>query len=406
MSTRPRDICTAAFYDDLERVRQLVVAAGVYTGRWQPPCHINTSPAVREGIDADLMADGAAVSDDGPSSRRANVSSHEADTILSEEEAEELTELISEEEMTALMAHPELQRVTQAYALEPADDENNDSELLDEEEEEAAEADRQAQQHDLLIYRCMLAEQRHRESVAQRLQQHGFVQVSTTPPVDLTPYGILFSCREKAVPSSSAWAPGEEVESSATATPLQVRWQPSKRSRYAGTPLHWAVLGRAHAMVKFLVEHGADELAGLIFVDSTTTRSTPAKGEHAASDSMKDTTAMRVLAQLTPGSMAEANESYATLHVLDAALAARAANQADREAFYVALEQRMQRRQQRYVRRRQIAVARRALQANAQREAEEWEKDEEEGRATNEGDDDGDGEKQQGEGEDAASDGN
>jgi hypothetical protein len=408
MNTRPRDICTAAFHDDVERLRQLVVVAGVYTGRWQPPCRVDTSPAARASLEAPLGWDDG-MEGDGGVQRRTSATPAERNPIISEDAADEMTEVISEEEMAALMAHPDLQWVTQAYALESTNvddnaaaaaavDENNnalqggegdDAELLDEAEEEAAEADRQAQQHDLLIYRCLLAEQRHRESVAQRLQQHGLLHTSVTPPVNMTTYGILFSCREKAVcaafPGSLSSAPslGKEntlaahpSDTTTTTTSLQVRWQPSKRSRYAGTPLHWAVLARAHSTVKFLVEHGADETAGLRSTDDglPEARAEEEEEDNDGSSTAATAAAAKVLAQLTPAAMAEANESLPTLRVLEAALAARTAEEENRRLFYVALKNRMERRKQRYVQRRQIAMARRALQVQAQFEAEERER--------------------------------
>ncbi|KPI84140.1 hypothetical protein ABL78_6814 [Leptomonas seymouri] len=404
MLARPRDLHTAAFHDDTERLRQLIVAAGVYTGRWQPPCHIETSPANRAVLEADLPDDGAADgAARGERSHRGNEPPQEGDAIVSEDVADELAELISEDEMVALAAHPELQRVMQAYALDVAaaedeedaanDDngdggaEGNDNELLDEDEEEAAEADRLAQQHDFLIYRCLLAEQRHRESIAQRLQQHGLLQTSTTPPVNMVSYGILFSCRAQSISPPRSEELNEDPAdgtSDAPAAPgasisLQVRWQPSKRSRYGGTPLHWAVLSRAHAAVKFLVEHGADETLGLQEIGNASGAAAAESGCDSAA------AATKVLCQLTPAVMAIANESLPTLEVLETALAARAADQENRKAFYAALENRMQRRKERYAQRRQNALARRAQQVQAQREAEEREREREENERAAEG---------------------
>ncbi|KPA80779.1 hypothetical protein ABB37_04227 [Leptomonas pyrrhocoris] len=423
MNTRPRDLCTAAFHDDTERLRQLIVATGgVYTGRWQPPCHIDTSPAIRALLDADTPAgdEDDATRNGGrgetpqqqQQQHRMGGPSYDSAQIVSDDVAEELAELLSEEEMADLMADPQLRRVTRAYTLDPTpaeeaeeEEENNthhssinnddgddhraesadgddDNDLFDESEAEAAETDRQAQQHDLLIYQCLLAEQRHRESVARQLQEHGLIHVSTTPPVNMNSYGILFSCREKAVlmphhhdeteshGNDTAAAAG--TDDRGVVTSLQVRWQPSKRSRYGGTPLHWAVLARAHAMVKFLVEHGADEMAGLSsVVDTTAGAETATARGHGSATATDAVAAAKVLSQLTPAVMAAANESLPTLQVLEMALAARTADQANRDAFYTALERRMRRRKEGYAQRRRNAVARRAQQAQAQREQEE-----------------------------------
>lgn len=378
MNTKPRDVCSAAFHGDTERLRQLVVAAGVYTGRWAPPCHISIDPLLCAAVDADVRGGGDGSDNSGGGGRPA------APEIISEEVADEMTEVLSEEEMTALLAHPELLRLTQAYTLEGLDDaeENGataagadaddddgvDGELLDEGEEEEAEADRQAQQHDLLIFRCLFAEQRHRESLAQRLRQHGLLQVSVTPPVNMVSYGILFSCRERGMPplhehhhtEGEGEDPMKAAETPATA--LQVRWQPSRRSTYAGTPLHWAVLARSHAMVDFLVRHGADETAGLRCLSSLPSSNTNTDSSDSTS------AAAKALAALTPSSIALANESLPTLQTLTAALDARDGDHANFTAFCAALEGRLERRKARYVQRRQMAVARRVLRAQQQRE--------------------------------------
>lgn len=39
---------------------------------------------------------------------------------------------------------------------------------------------------------------------------------------------------------------------------LTVHWKPSKRSRFPAYPLHWAVMGRSHGALRFLLLHGAD----------------------------------------------------------------------------------------------------------------------------------------------------
>lgn len=40
--------------------------------------------------------------------------------------------------------------------------------------------------------------------------------------------------------------------------PLRVHWKPSKRSPFPAYPLHWAVMGRSHRAIRFLVANGAD----------------------------------------------------------------------------------------------------------------------------------------------------
>ncbi|CBZ23382.1 conserved hypothetical protein [Leishmania mexicana MHOM/GT/2001/U1103] len=359
MNTRPRDICTAAYEGDTARVEQLVAAAGVYSGRWHSPFAVNTSATAR-----DALAHWEGVGDDSERDGGAE---------------EDIEELLEEEEMAKLTAHPFLRGIVKAYGLDEqalssaAEDgegasgdedagaytQEDDAALLDEEAEEAAEADRQAQQGDILLYKRLLAHQLHRNSVTEHIQRHGLLRMSPTPPVDMTLYGILFSCRE--VPTAAGGA--AESESS---VPLQVRWQPSKRSRYAGTPLHWAVLARAHDMVRFLVEHGADCTAGLKAVAD----------DGAAPDAQLEMCDQKVLESLTPARIAADNESHGTLEVLERAVAAQEARRADEEAFFIMLEKRLQRRKEDYLHRFEEARAQRLREAEEARRAEAEEAEE------------------------------
>ncbi|KAG5511390.1 hypothetical protein JKF63_07353 [Porcisia hertigi] len=372
MNKHPRDICTAVFEGDITRVQQLVTAAGVYGGRWHSPFSVNTSAAARDAL-----------------ARWEDVGDGEAGDQGDEES--DMEDLLGEEAMEKLMAHPALVSVMKDFALdaeaggEGTDQEggvgsyrpdDDDAALLDEEAAEAAEADREAQQRDISLYKRLLAHQLHRDSVADHLQRHGLLRMSTTPPVDMTLYGILFSCRE-APAALSAGAGGDAAEASESVVPLQVRWQPSKRSRFAGTPLHWAVLARAHDMVRFLVEHGVDSTAGLkaVTVDGTALDPHPAFGD------------AKVLAALTPALMAAANESHTTFDVLERAVAAHKATRADEEAFFVVLEERLRSRKEAYLSRREDLRLQRLLAAEGL--AEEFEEGEEDHANNNDDDDDG-----------------
>lgn len=378
MNTRPRDICTAAFEGDTARVEQLVTAAGVYSGRWHSPFAVDTSAAAR-----DALAHWEGVGDNQDNEGYGGAE-------------EDIEEMLSGEEMAKLMAHPALCGIVKAYSLDrqalggAAEDseaasgeegadaytQDDNAALLDEEVEEAAEEDRQAQQGDILLYKRLLAHQLHRNSVAEHIQQHGLLRMSTTPPVDMTLYGILFSCRE--VPTAAGGAAVSEESS----VPLQVRWQPSKRSRYAGTPLHWAVLAHAHDTVRFLVKHGADCTAGLKAVTND--------GE--APDVQLARCDQRVLASLTPARMAADNESHGTLEVLERAVAAHEARRADEEAFFIMLEKRLQRRREEYLRRFEEARAHRLREAEEARRAEAEEAEgAEESNLSGEDDEDGSG---------------
>ncbi|TPP51874.1 Ankyrin repeat family protein [Leishmania donovani] len=313
--TRPRDICTAAFEGDTARVEQLVTAAGVYSGRWHSPFVVDTSAAARDAL-AHWEGVGNDEDDEGYGGAE-----------------EDIEEVLGEEEMAKLKAHPVLRGIVKAYSL--------DEQALGGAAEDGEGAD----------------------SVAEHIQQHGLLRMSTTPPVDMTLYGILFSCRE--VPTAAVGAAVSEESS----VPLQVRWQPSKRSRYAGTPLHWAVLARAHDTVRFLVEHGADCSAGLKAVTN----------DGAAPDAQLAMCDQKVLGSLTPARMAADNESHSTLEVLERAVAAQEARRADEEAFFIMLEKRLRRRREEYLRRFEEARAQRLREAEEARraEAEEGEEAEE-----------------------------
>ncbi|KAG5486292.1 hypothetical protein CUR178_07603 [Leishmania enriettii] len=370
MNKHPRDICTAAFEGDTARVQQLVTAAGVYSERWHSPFVVDTSAAARDALVSwEVVGNSEAGDNDGIE--------------------EDMEEVLGEEEMAKLTAHPALRGILKSYSLDAQADEgttgdegagaygqDDDAMLFDEEAEEAAEEDRQAQQRDILIYKRLLAHQLHRDSIARHIQQHGLLHMSATPPVDMSLYGILFSCRE--VPAA---ATAGAAALSETAVPLQVRWQPSKRSRYAGTPLHWAVLAREHDMVRFLVEHGADCTAGLKAVTY----------DGAAPDAQLAMYDQKVLATLTPACMATANESHHTLEVLERAVAAQVATRADEEAFFILLEERLRRRKEAYLHRREEARMQRLHEAEEQARRAEAEEAEEatEGDMSGEEDDDG-----------------
>lgn len=46
---------------------------------------------------------------------------------------------------------------------------------------------------------------------------------------------------------------------------LTVHWKPSKRSTYPAYPLHWAVMGRSHRAIRYLIKNGADpELSAVL----------------------------------------------------------------------------------------------------------------------------------------------
>lgn len=142
---RPRDLCTAAYYDDVQRMKQLVSA------------------------------------------------------FLRDEEAEE--------------------EASEAY----------EEKLDDEEDDNVGEMTGLLKQMDL--------QKKHRQKVAKLLETTGTLHVIETKEN----FGFTFRC----------------VEDCGACT-LRPQFKPSKRSSYPAAPLHWAVLGRSHDAVKFLIRSGVD----------------------------------------------------------------------------------------------------------------------------------------------------
>ncbi|KAF8291585.1 hypothetical protein TcYC6_0124260 [Trypanosoma cruzi] len=141
---RPRDLCTAAFYDDVQRIQQLIRAA------------------------------------------------------LSGEEEEEEEEIVD----------------------------NADEEDVDEEEQ--------------LSIRRLERAQKRRATVASLLGKPGLLRVVETGEE----YGFMFRV--------------EETYDSEGARRLKPKFKLTRKSRYPAMPLHWAVLGRSHRAVEFLVKNGVD----------------------------------------------------------------------------------------------------------------------------------------------------
>lgn len=368
---RPRDICTAAFFGDIGRLQQLAKEQAL-GHRWyiEPPI---------DGDEAQQQQDSALLDDDA-----------EAD--------------FTEEEVALIDADPQLKRIMEAYGPSPdAASEGQEPEDLDDEAAEEEEAEQLAQEAAIAAYRRLVRRRLHRDSIGRCFSTHGLITVGPAPPVDAQPYGMLCSCRDiltdRQMPSTDA----SPDDNHGAATALQLRWQPSKRSCFAGTPLHWAVVGRAADAVRFLVEHGADLSAGLQLVSSPSVTD-PADSTLGCMDDAAQAVLKKSMAAVTAETVAVANASHATLYLLrTASLVYAAAVQAD-EVASSRLENEMEQRKQRRSNRAEERVRRREEEeaaAAAAAAAEEAEEDAEEFL----GDDDVDGEAEEDAEEDGDNDG-
>lgn len=92
------------------------------------------------------------------------------------------------------------------------------------------------------------------EEVRKRLSTQGLLLTRQTA-VNVRQYGLLATAQDQdVVPSSNS------KEGGSTWYCMSAKWKPSKRSQYAAPPLLWAVLGREHQAIRFLVLQGADTL--------------------------------------------------------------------------------------------------------------------------------------------------
>lgn len=169
---------------------------------------------------------------------------------------------------------------------------------------------------------------------------------SGTSPVTLTNYGISLSVREDAAQETSEEAAIGEVR-------VTYYWKPCQHSTYAATPLHWAVLARAHAAVRFLVLHEAPCDATVCWREKTE----------------KDV--FQLPDDVTPAAVAAANRSPATLRVLEAAIAERDAVYQKEEESIVDINGSVEQRHGRRERRR--------LEAEQAQDAAQAEEEEEQG---------------------------
>lgn len=134
-------------------------------------------------------------------------------------------------------------------------------------------------------------------------------------------------------------------------TALTVHWKPSKRSTYKAYPLHWAVMGRSHRAIRYLIQHGADP-------------------------------DLVVIRGLRAREIAIANGLHETLHVLEKSITAYKEmlqkEEEEKQKIESELEQLKAAKERRKMEREQRALARRE-QAAAEAEEEEEGEDGDEG---------------------------
>ncbi|CCW64438.1 unnamed protein product [Phytomonas sp. EM1] len=268
MVYRAKDICSAAFYNDVQRLR-LLATQGVPGG----------------------------------------VIDNEEDPL---EDAEE----------EAIDANPEMVNLLAQYELGAASDDDyeggkNDAAQVDDDVD-----DEELQQADLALFRRIVRREIREAALARNLNTPGLLQVGTNP-VEITPHGVFFSIREDPQGGSGEAGGPSQGESSRdtgeeAVIPLRVSWKPSKRSPLRASPLHWAVLGRSHEAIRLLIELGADARQEIHqdvgftpdLLPSPTMNHTAERGGCP-------------IRGLTPEELAIANRSDATLKVLRAAVATR-----------------------------------------------------------------------------------
>ncbi|CCW69035.1 unnamed protein product [Phytomonas sp. Hart1] len=292
MVYRPHDICSAAFLNDTQRVRLLATreAPGGVIDNDEDPLE----DAEEEAIDADP-------------------------------------------EMLSLLAQYELGDVSEE------DEEGGDH--------AGAEDDVERQHADLALFRRIVRRQRREAALARAVDPPGLLQVGPNP-VALTSHGLFFRCAESQAGDREgppqADNDGIARTTGETALPLRVSWRPSKRSPIRASPLHWAVLGRAHAAIRLLVELGADARQEI--------RHDVGYGGGAVSG-------------IAPEALAIANHSRETLKVLREAVTARnlllERRSEEKQSIECRLEQRKARREKERLSREQRRTQEEELEESA-----------------------------------------
>lgn len=390
MVYRPRDICSAAFFNDLPRLRLLLHqdAPGGLEYRFNLErflAHVNAN------ANANANANGANGVPPPTSAPPAY------DGV--EDEEEEETEFDNDLE-AALEADTELERLRKLYTLEEEDIDDDDAAAAAEEAEagtggseedglydpDVVEAEMTAQEADFARFKRLLRHQAREKALAATLHKHGLL-VSGDSPAELQSYGVMFTSRELSSEQRQRQGHGAEEEAeveveeekTSHVTPLAVRWLPSRVSPYVAGPLHWAALGRAHDAIRFLVANGVDaaDEVGL--------------GEERRKYG-EGCGAFVFPPGLTAERLASMNESAETVRVLRAAVADREeylrSLERAKQQVEGSLEQRKARQEKRRLGREQRRVAREERNAAAEEEEDDGVDDNEEGNHSNNNADD------------------
>lgn len=168
---------------------------------------------------------------------------------------------LEEEEEAAIDADEELVRLKQLYIPtgDEEDEEDNRDEVDDDNYSQEAEEERE---NKVEQFRKLIRRKLRRRAIALKVNVSGLIKTGLTP-VDMHSYGVMFrsvqTINEKCSIADNMFtanAPGSH--------PLTVHWKPSKRSQFPAYPVHWAVMGRSHESLRFLVLNGAntDVMAG------------------------------------------------------------------------------------------------------------------------------------------------
>eukprot|EP00796_Vickermania_ingenoplastis_P008788 gene8788-6175_t len=250
---------------------------------------------------------------------------------------------LEEEEEQAIDQDEELVRLKKLYIPNPEEDEEqqgNDDDVDDAEDDGYSQEAEEEREGKLERFRKLIRRKLRRRAIAEKINVLGFIKTGLTP-VDMREYGVMFRSKERVQPERWAAAvealspaepfadgprpssirsrshpsnsgagrlgknpnPGDgdlpalvgpqssgsrDGHPSAAATTavasaaesgdgqgsecflprlpgshtstasLTVHWKPSKRSRFPAYPLHWAVMGRSHGTLRFLVLNGAN----------------------------------------------------------------------------------------------------------------------------------------------------
>ncbi|CAD2222495.1 hypothetical protein ADEAN_001003900 [Angomonas deanei] len=203
-----------------------------------------------------------------------------------------------------------------------------------EEEEEVSDADEVDQDKETL--RNIAHKIIRRTAISKILNQQGKIQLGNSP-VALKTYGISVTVKEKL----------QEDGTLGEGAVFDISWKPCERGPFLGNALHWAVLGRSHSCLAYLVLHNCSLSSGL-------------------SD--------KTQAGVSPIDLAKANKSFQVLHDMEEAVKKRDEELQAEEDAIVDIEVRMTGRIERL---KQKRLEREQAERDEEREANAEEEEEE-----------------------------